>query len=291
MNKYHLIGFVWLLAFLPLMAQNDSLNSLHSPENVLKFADYLFCQKDYLRAVTEYENLLELPGINSDTLKFKIALGFSKMGQSKEAGERFNSLTFNNVFSDEARLELYKLKFFTNDFSSFREMYVQKSLLPAKYIDPVRKLYYTSYLLDSAALPGKEEFMRAFPGAAGSEIAKFYSRKRDPNYKSPLKAAILSAIVPGLGKAYAGEWGDGLTSLIVTGVLGYVSYDNLRAHHSFRGYLFGGLVALFYAGNVYGSAAQAQIYNARIDFTFTSDLKLYLNDNNYFLPVYEYFCK
>ncbi|MGE5351906.1 MAG: hypothetical protein ACM3P0_07475 [Acidobacteriota bacterium] len=289
MNKFLLIGFICFLTSMPVMAQNDSSNILHSPENILKFADYLYCQKDYLRAITEYESLLKFK--NSDTIKLKIALGFSKMGQTKEAEYRFNSLALGNTFSDEARLELYKSKFFTNDIASLRQMYKEKSLLPGKYIEPVRSLYYTSYLLDTAPLPDKEEFIQAFPSNAKNEMEMFYLRKSDQPYKSPLKAAILSAIVPGLGKAYSGEWGDGLTSLIVTGVLSYISYDNLKAHHNFRGYVFGGLAALFYAGNVYGSIAQAQIYNAQVDFKFTTDLKFFLNSNNYFLPEYEQFCK
>ncbi|MCU7493632.1 MAG: hypothetical protein HF300_12035 [Ignavibacteria bacterium] len=289
MNKYLLLGLICFFTSLPLAAQNDSAGIFHSPENILKFADYLYCQKDYLRAISEYESLLKFQ--NSDTIKFKIALGFSKMGKSKEAEDRFNRLATGSTFSDEARLELYKSKFFTNDIASLRQMYNEKSLLPGKYIESVKSLYYTSFLFDNATLPGKEEFIEAFPVFARSEMGNFYLRKSNPPYKSPVKAAILSAIFPGLGKAYAGEWGDGLTSLIVTGFLSYVSYDNLKAHHNFRGYLFGGLAALFYAGNVYGSIAQAQIYNAQVDFTFTTDLKFFLNSHNYFLPQYEKFCK
>lgn len=289
MNKYILIGFIWLAASLPLWAQTDSADVFHSPENILKFADYLYCQKDYLRAISEYESLLKFPGTSSDTIKFKIALGFSKMGDFTESEDRFKKLSTGSSFSDEARLELYKSRFFTNDFTSLRQMYNEKSFYPDKYNQPVKSLYYTSYLLDNSPLPDKSEFSGAFPEYARTEMGKFYLRKSDPPYKSPLKAAIMSAIIPGLGKAYAGEWGDGLTALIVTGVLSYVSYDNLKAHHNFRGYLFGGLAALFYAGNVYGSAAQAEIFNAQVDFTFTSDLKVYLNSHNYFLPEYEHF--
>lgn len=274
---------------MPLVAQNDSDGIFHSPENILKFADYLYCQKDYLRAISEYESLLKFQ--NSDTIKFKIALGFSKMGQTKEAEERFSNLALGSTFQDEARLELYKSKFFTDNYSSLREMYRSRALLPGKYTEPVKSLCYTSYLFDTSTLPDKAEFIQAFPDYAKSEMGKFYLRKSNPPYKSPVKAAILSAIIPGLGKAYAGEWGDGLTSLIVTGVLSYISYDNLKAHHNFRGYLFGGLAALFYAGNVYGSAAQAQIFNAQVDFTFNTDLKFFLNSHNYFIPEYEQFCK
>jgi hypothetical protein len=50
------------------------------------------------------------------------------------------------------------------------------------------------------------------------------------------------------------------------------------------------LGAFFYAGNVYGSVAAAQIYNAKIAFEFEDGLNLYLEQNNYFMPEYN-FCE
>ena len=100
----------------------------------------------------------------------------------------------------------------------------------------------------------------------------------------------MSALIPGSGKIYAGEIGDGIIAAIATGLCGYLAYDNFKAKHNFRGWLFGGLSAFFYAGNIYGSAASAQIYNAGIQFDFVNDVKIYLNKKNYFTPEYE-FCK
>ena len=51
-----------------------------------------------------------------------------------------------------------------------------------------------------------------------------------------------------------------------------------------------GFAAFFYTGNIYGSVAAAQIFNARIDFEFQNGLKIFLEQENYFLPEYD-FCK
>ena len=72
--------------------------------------------------------------------------------------------------------------------------------------------------------------------------------------------------------------------------MGYIAYADFKADHKFRGWLFTGLTAFFYGGNIYGSAASAQIYNAQVTFRLSSDMKLFLEDTDYFVPDYE-FCK
>jgi len=78
--------------------------------------------------------------------------------------------------------------------------------------------------------------------------------------------------------------------LVVTGLFAFLAYDNFQAEHTTRAWIFTGLGAFFYAGNIYGSIASAQIFNAKIDFDFSNGLKLFLDQQNYFLPEYD-FCK
>jgi TM2 domain-containing membrane protein YozV len=112
----------------------------------------------------------------------------------------------------------------------------------------------------------------------------FVNRKKNPDYKNPLIAAILSGIIPGAGKIYSKRYEDGLVALVLTGLFTYLGYDNLNANHDFRGWLFTSLAFGFYAGNIYGSAASVQIYNANVDYELNTDIDEYLEQNNYFLP-------
>jgi hypothetical protein len=89
---------------------------------------------------------------------------------------------------------------------------------------------------------------------------------------------------------YVGEWGDGITALLVTSLFAFLAYDNFQADHTTRAWIFTGLGAFFYAGNIYGSIASAQIFNASIEFEFNGGLNLFLEQKNYFLPEYD-FCK
>lgn len=132
--------------------------------------------------------------------------------------------------------------------------------------------------------PDSNNFFSAFEDSSKSDIRKFYLSKKYPEYKNPTTAALLSAILPGLGKIYTNNISDGITSLIATGLLTYLSINNFQNDHQFRGWLFAGLAAFSYAGNIYGSAASAQIYNAGIRFNFESEVKTYFEKRNYLLP-------
>jgi TM2 domain-containing membrane protein YozV len=92
-----------------------------------------------------------------------------------------------------------------------------------------------------------------------SEDRAFLERQAALPRKSPWLAAGLSAVVPGLGRVYLGRWADGLFSFVLVGVVGGFAahgfYEDGRS--SVRGWILGSTAALFYVGNVYGSAVGA----------------------------------
>ena len=81
--------------------------------------------------------------------------------------------------------------------------------------------------------------------------------------KSPLAAAVLSSVVPGTGKIYAGAYGDGIQSLILIGLLGTLAGLSFRADGitSVRGWVYGSIGGALHVGNIYGSAVAARRYN------------------------------
>lgn len=97
-------------------------------------------------------------------------------------------------------------------------------------------------------------------------------------------------MVPGLGKVYTENYTDGLFAAILTGLFGYIAYTDFKADHKVRAWIFTGVSAFFYTGNIYGSVASAQIYNARIKFNFESDLHDFLEAFHYLSGIYN-FCK
>lgn len=276
-----LLTIIFLIA-LPVFSQSPSFN-FHSPENIKKFADYLFCDGDYLRAIEQYE-LLDNQLFN-DTIQFKMMLGYSELNLYQYSNEILGSISVQSKFFPDAYLLSLKNKLlfepkllFPNDKLSFdndNEVRINK-------LTGMSKLYDDNFSMT------KEEFIEPFNEDEINIVSTFYDLKTNPPYKSSALAGVMSAIVPGSGKMYLSEWGDGITALVVTSLFAFLAYDNFRADHQTRAWIFTGLGAFFYVGNIYGSIASAQIFNARIDFEFRNGLKLFIEEKNYFVPEYDF---
>ncbi len=280
---------VYVFFFCVTVTENvysQSNSGFFSPNNRLNFANYLFSQNDYLRAIYEYRNYLQAN--SSDTVRFKLAESLLRINRFTEAADHFKEIFFDRELGDYARLEFYRASFLEHDFSEFRDLVEQENYLPQKYLRDVKRLGKITYFLDNTFLPDSSEILQYFDDSVKTSIKKFYLMKKFPAYKSPVKAAIFSAILPGAGKIYTGEIGDGITAFIATGLLTFLAVDNFNANHNFRGWLFSGLAVLSYAGNIYGSAASAQIYNAGIKFSFDKEVNLYFEKRNYFLPQIDF---
>ena len=277
MKKIHLL-FLFLIFLQNLLFPQDA--DIYSTGNRRLFADYLYCQKDYLRAVNEYQDITSLAA--NDTIRFKTGLAYLKMGKYDSASVHFSKVGDNSHFINEAKTEFYKSQFLLGNYDALYRS-------TDNYL-PLKQLNTFAYLFDQKDLPSENILLSPFEGNNKNMVSDFYERKLNPPYKSELTAVILSTIIPGAGKIYTKEYSDGIIAFLVTGLMGYISYTDFKADHKFRGWLFAGLTGFFYGGNIYGSAASAQIYNAQVNFKLNSDLKLFLEDKDYFVPDYE-FCK
>lgn len=94
-------------------------------------------------------------------------------------------------------------------------------------------------------------------------LDKIYSERYESKRKSPILAAAASALVPGLGKVYAGRLDEGVAAFMTVGLLGAFTAncwakDGLS---DWKTIAFGSLTSLFYLGNIYGSYFSVGIYN------------------------------
>lgn len=268
------IIFLFILFSFTIKPQTSNL--LHTPANTRKFADHLFSGKDYLRSVFEYGKLPEYE--KNDTIEFKIPLAYQLMGKYDLALEKFLSVNKESVYYDQSVKEYYKTLLQAGRYNELQ------SKLANNDVKDFQRLLYLSYLFTSNELPTEQNFLEAFPLSGKESLLNFFNEKKNPPYKSSLLSGLFSAIIPGSGKIYLGEIGDGITAFIATSLFAFLSYDNFRANHDFRGWLFSGLGFFFYTGNIYGSVAAAQIYNAKVDYEYKEKLNEYLQNKNYFVP-------
>lgn len=79
--------------------------------------------------------------------------------------------------------------------------------------------------------------------------------------RSPFVAGLMSAIIPGSGKMYAGKRGQGIAALLQCVSLGLPTYESYRKAgvKSARFIIYGSLFTAVYIGNIWGSSLSVQI--------------------------------
>lgn len=256
--------------------------SFHSPAMRKLFADHLFCAQDYIRAIEEYEKYYRIT--SEDTVLFKIALSYLKLENYDNAASRLIKFTPESEFYYKSRLEYLKSRILARDYLTIKEFADNSS------IKNELKLLNMSFLLYDYVMPEEKIFLLPFDGSELNTVTGLYRHKINPPEKSPVIAGLLSAIVPGAGKIYTNQISDGLTAFVLNGLFAFLSYNNFKHDHQFRGWLFAAAGSLFYAGNVYGSAVSAVIYNSRVEQEFYKNAYDFLESKNYFIGEYE-FCR
>lgn len=269
-------------AFSPNFAQSDE-NNLFSDKNRLAFGNYLFIEKDYFRAIDEFKPILENKW--NDTLQFKIATSYLRMNKFYLAISEFQKLEPNSPLFIESKIEQFRTLFLLENYSILNEQI--SMVLPNKLFNntKLQQLKNCTLLLSNSELPNETEFSSIFNNEDNGKILQFYKWKENPPYKNPTKAAILSAILPGLGKIYTNEVGDGITSFVLTGLFSYLAINKFSNNQQTSALIYTALATFFYSGNIYGSYASAQNYNAGIKFNFENEVKIFVNDRNQFLPI------
>lgn len=79
--------------------------------------------------------------------------------------------------------------------------------------------------------------------------------------KSPALAGVMSAIIPGSGKFYAGKKGEGIAAFISIFGLGLITWENYHklGYKNVKTIFFGSLFAANYVSNIYGSVMTTKI--------------------------------
>lgn len=101
---------------------------------------------------------------------------------------------------------------------------------------------------------------------AENKLGEIYKYRFETKAKSPLLAATASAFVPGLGKIYAGNIGEGIASFLVVGALGAITAEHWikDGPGNWKTIVPGVVCAGFYIGNIYGSYMSVSICNNKI---------------------------
>ena len=261
----------------------------YTPENVLKFADFLYAQGDYLRAADEYQRYLFYKPQDTEQIHYRIAVSYRFGGKTEQALQGFETLlrtTPKSEFASRAYYQIGATYFLQGQFE--RSVQFLGEVLPR--ITDTRQHAEAEQLIGLSYLKQKRwsEASAVFKTLQASDVLSIrekamvyhdYAEKgAGLSTRSPFLAGTLSTIVPGAGRLYTGRLGDALTSLFTVGFTGWQAYNGFRRDgiSSAKGWTLGTLCGIFYVGNIYGSVISARVYNRHVTDEFLATLTVEL---------------
>jgi len=201
----------------------------------------------------------------SDTLRYLQGWACYSAKQLDLAAEAFSLVPQESPFHD-------KSLFYNVVSNAHMGRYGRSSELLDSYHGPYRELKGLQQA-GIALLEGRKD---GFILASGSFTFSQYALTESENAlkgifeqrygtrgRSPLLAAAASAVVPGLGKVYAGRTAEGIAAFLTVGSLAAITAENWTRHgvKDWKTILFGALGTIFYIGNIYGSYISVSIQN------------------------------
>jgi len=292
MNTTQILKFLFIIFFtttlLSFVVAEEPID-YYAPENVRKFADFLYEQGDYLRAAGEYQRYLFYEPQTSEQIRYKIALCYRFAGQTEQAIQNFQMLLRvhpEGRFTSQAYYQIGATYFLQDQFEQSVEFL--REALPhvtdARQHAAAEQLIGLSYLMQKQWSEAGEVFktlQRSGIPSVSQKAAMYHSYAKNgaglPT-RSPFLAGALSTVVPGAGRLYTGRFSDALTSLFIVGLTGWQAYDGFQRDglSSVKGWTLGTLSGIFYVGNIYGSIISARVYNRRVADEFLTTLSIEL---------------
>jgi hypothetical protein len=238
--------FLFLINFSVIYAQN----SLHTPENILKFANHIYKLGYFDKAQAEFERL-KLSPLFSDTIQFYIDLCKIELGDTNFVGNT-TSLPYLQYASNKKKFELEKPLDIPVVSDGPHLQKLSLNFLKLKMLSDIKHGRFDEVDKNSIYLFGEK---------GTNFLLQNLELRLDPPYRSPFLAGLLSTVFPGLGRVYTGEYGDAFSSLLLSGIFGFLGYSNFKDGYTTRGVIFSSLATFFYGGNIYGSVVSADLYN------------------------------
>lgn len=287
-HKFLFVIWLSITTFFSFASAEDPVD-YYAPENVRKFADFLYEQGDYLRAADEYQRYLFYKPQESAQIRYKIAVSYRFGGKTEQAIQGFETLLRTAPESQYASRAYYQIgaTYFLMDRFDQSAKFLHEALpriTDKRQHAEAEQLIALSYLKQKRWAEASEVFktLQESDVMAIREKAVVYHNYAEKGVRlparSPFLAGTLSTIVPGAGRLYTGRLGDALTSLFTVGLTGWQAYDGFRRDgiSSAKGWTLGTLCGIFYVGNIYGSVISARVYNHHVMDEFLATLTVAL---------------
>jgi hypothetical protein len=243
-----------------------SSSFLQAQKNDAQFLDYLMESRQYDDAIFLSKQLIKQPQIHNFSPAYYAGFAHYNLRELDSAAYYLGQVSEDNQY-------FFKSRFFQGISLVYLKNHKEASHVFAR-IEPADSLTNELKTFELAGIALLRKEYKTF-----SELSKQFTRqyypfsKQESNFltyhqdllkvkkRSPLIAGLMSAVVPGAGKVYAGQLGQGVAIFLQNTIFALQAYEGYRKDgpRSARFLIYGGLFTVFYIGNVWGSVLSVQI--------------------------------
>ncbi|HNZ29129.1 MAG TPA: hypothetical protein PLB12_00805 [Candidatus Goldiibacteriota bacterium] len=230
------------------------------------FADYLFKQGDYYRAIGEYKRYIYSGEKNSaDYAYFMVAKSYLLADKTEQARDAFDYIFQNGGKKYKAESAKGKI------LSSYIGKEYEYSLVLCKAYSEILQISELAYLQGINYLSlndwadSKLEFEKIQKGNelydSAYAIVEYIDGYKEVHQKSEVLAGFLGAVLPGGGYLYCERYADSLIAFTVNAIIAYNLYNSIKEHDTGGIVLYGIAGAVMYTTNITGGITAAGRFN------------------------------
>lgn len=250
-------------------------------QKIIGFADYLFSQGEYYRAIGEYFRFRYLykEDINASHALFQVGLSYYLGTQYEDADKILSQ--FSNEYPDNRHLSnVYYIHGRTllkiHNYSESRKYFsTTAKSITIPYIKSFADLQIVwSYALernwDKAIKNIKKNNCRQILWA--KEYFEAINSGKHLHRKQPYAASLLSIVLPGAGQVYCHRYRDAITALVINSFLIWGIVQSSREDAVGTTALFGASELFFYTGTIFSAYSSCKKYNRRLEDRLLKDI-------------------
>ena len=246
-------------------AQAQQLSTYQAAE--LGFAHYLLQQKQYTEAIQVLQAMPAAGQALHDTVALLMGQAYFQQRQLDSAAFFLQQVSAQASTFPKAR---FQATVALANLGRYREG--EAVLAPQRF--PEQPLLQQMRLLELGGLALLQHRYTRFDSLKAGFTREHYQLAEHQQHltdlaghlqqvrkKSPLAAGLMSAVLPGSGKVYAGKLGGGIAAFLATGIMGAQAYEGYRkgGTRDAQFLVFGSLFTIFYMGNIWGSALAVRV--------------------------------
>jgi len=270
----------YLIIFLSL-AQSQAVaesSSVILMDNQFQYAESLFADSDYMRAITEYKRFVYFYPKDKRRSKteYKIGMSYFFLKNFETALDQFIRVVNTSGMKEygfKSHLMISRCYQELNDYNS--AILILQQLNQASD-DPQRnreiKLLLGWLYIDKGDFSKARTHFEHMDDTDYTGICDQLTKNQRAPYKSPIMAGLFS-IIPGGGYLYCGRYRDAMISFLINGVLIFAAYESFDENLNALGGAISAIELGFYSGNIIGSVSSADKHNHLQKRRFIEKLK------------------